>query len=141
MVDRDRIIQTMTNLLSNAVKFSPANSSVVIAVDRKFEGGDQQMVAVRVIDHGRGVPPERVDDIFLRFHQVDASDSRDKGGTGLGLAICKSIVEEHGGSIWMEATPDGGATCVFTLPLTRWGAGKEFGSDLPVAEHQTEGGN
>ena len=71
-----------------------------------------------MIDRGRGVPPELADDIFVRFHQVDASDSRDKGGTGLGLAICKSIVEEHGGLIWMEATPGGGATCVFTLPLT-----------------------
>jgi signal transduction histidine kinase len=63
------------------------------------------------------VPPERAADIFQRFHQVDASDSRDKGGTGLGLAICKSIVNEHGGRIWMETTPGGGATCVFTLPV------------------------
>ena len=115
MVDGDRIIQTVTNLLSNAVKFSPAGTSVVLTVDG--QAGMEGAVAVRVVDHGRGVPPDRADDIFVRFHQVDASDSRDKGGTGLGLAICKSIVEEHGGQIWMEATPGGGATCVFTLPL------------------------
>ena len=117
MVDSDRIIQTLTNLLSNAVKFSPAGSSVALTVGRARLGG-LDAVAVRVIDHGRGVPPERAHDIFVRFHQVDASDSRDKGGTGLGLAICKSIVEEHGGRIWMEATRGGGATCVFTLPLS-----------------------
>jgi PAS domain S-box-containing protein len=117
MADSDRIIQTVTNLLSNAVKFSPAGSSVALSVDGRARLGGRDAVAVRVIDHGRGVPPERAHDIFVRFHQVDASDSRDKGGTGLGLAICKSIVEEHGGRIWMEATRGGGATCVFTLPL------------------------
>lgn len=116
-VDSDRIIQTLTNLLSNAVKFSPAGSSVVVAVDEQ-QTARPQMVTIRVIDRGRGVPPDRLDDIFVRFHQVDASDSRDKGGTGLGLAICKNIVEEHDGAIWMEATPGGGATCVFTLPLS-----------------------
>ena len=82
----------------------------------------QGTVTVRVIDHGRGVPPERANDIFQRFHQVDASDSRDKGGTGLGLAICKSIVNEHGGRIWMETTPGGGATCAFTLPVSQTAA-------------------
>jgi signal transduction histidine kinase len=71
-----------------------------------------------VIDHGRGVPSTLVEDIFVRFHQVDPSDSRDKGGTGLGLAICRSVVEAHGGQIWVEATPGGGATFVFTLPTT-----------------------
>ena len=118
MADSDRIIQTVTNLLSNAVKFSPSGSSVAVSVDGRARLGGRDAVAVRVIDHGRGVPPERALDIFVRFHQVDASDSRDKGGTGLGLAICKSIVEEHGGRIWMEATRGGGATCVFTLPLS-----------------------
>ena len=117
-VDGDRIIQTVTNLLSNAVKFSPAGGSVVIAVDEQLSVG-QQKITVRVIDRGRGVPPDRLVDIFVRFHQVDASDSRAKGGTGLGLAICKNIVEAHGGDIWMESTPGGGATCVFTLPLSR----------------------
>ena len=118
LVDSDRIIQTVTNLLSNAVKFSPAGSSVRIRVERHLDSDGRDVVAVRVIDRGRGVPPERANDIFVRFHQVDASDSRDKGGTGLGLAICKSIVDEHGGRIWMETTPGGGATCVFTLPLS-----------------------
>ena len=116
-VDGDRITQTVTNLLSNAVKFSPGGSTVALTVDEHETADGSREVSVRVIDRGRGVPPEQLDEIFVRFHQVDASDSRDKGGTGLGLAICKSIVEEHGGHIWMEATPGGGATCVFTLPL------------------------
>jgi signal transduction histidine kinase len=117
-VDTDRIIQTVTNLLSNAVKFSPAGSTVTLTFDCEETRVGEAVVTIRVIDHGRGVPPERANDIFQRFHQVDASDSRDKGGTGLGLAICKSIVNEHGGRIWMEATPGGGATFAFTLPVT-----------------------
>ena len=117
-VDSDRIIQTVTNLLSNAVKFSPAGSAVALTVSEHQSTDDHKSVEIRVIDRGRGVPADQVDDIFVRFHQVDLSDSRDKGGTGLGLAICKSIVEEHKGHIWMETTPGGGATCVFTLPLS-----------------------
>ena len=107
----------MTNLLSNAVKFSPAGSAVVLTVDEQQSTDGPPRVEIRVIDRGRGVPPELANDIFVRYHQVDACDSRDKGGTGLGLAICKSIVEEHGGLIWVENTPGGGATFVFTLPL------------------------
>jgi PAS domain S-box-containing protein len=118
-VDSDRIIQTVTNLLSNAVKFSPAGSAVALTVVEHQTNDGDNTVEVRVIDRGRGVPADQVDDIFVRFHQVDLSDSRDKGGTGLGLAICKSIVEEHKGNIWMESTPGGGATCVFTLPLKK----------------------
>ena len=116
-VDGDRIVQTVTNLLSNAVKFSPAGSTVTLTVDEHDTANGSSEVAVRVVDRGRGVPPEQVEDVFERFHQVEVSDARDKGGTGLGLAICKSIVEEHGGRIWMEATPGGGATCAFTIPL------------------------
>jgi signal transduction histidine kinase len=69
-----------------------------------------------VIDHGQGIPPGQADDMFLRFRQVDASDSRNNGGTGLGLAISRGIVEEHGGLIHVEPTPGGGATLAFTLP-------------------------
>jgi PAS domain S-box-containing protein len=117
LVDSDRIVQTVTNLLSNAVKFSPSGSCVTLSIDSDWAREGNDVVSIRVIDHGRGVPPERANDVFQRFHQVDASDSRDKGGTGLGLAICKSIIDEHGGHIWIEPTPGGGATCTFTLPL------------------------
>jgi|GEM_PF-1735913 len=72
---------------------------------------------VQVKDQGRGVPPEMLETIFDRFQQVDASDSRQKGGTGLGLAICRSIVQQHGGSIWVENNPDRGCTFTFTVPL------------------------
>jgi PAS domain S-box-containing protein len=113
VVDRDRIVQLITNLLSNAVKFSTAGSSVTITIEPSPTPEPADTVSVRVVDRGRGVPPQLLEDIFERFHQVDASDSRDKGGTGLGLTICRNIVEEHGGQIWAEQTPGVGATFVW----------------------------
>ncbi|HEY9901087.1 MAG TPA: ATP-binding protein, partial [Candidatus Sericytochromatia bacterium] len=71
----------------------------------------------RVSDRGRGIPADKLEAIFGRFQQVDASDSRQKGGTGLGLAICRSIIEQHGGQIWVQSTPGAGSTFFFTLPL------------------------
>ncbi|HST60024.1 MAG TPA: response regulator [Longimicrobium sp.] len=109
--DPDRILQVLTNLLSNAIKFSPPESEVSLTT----EVGDGE-VAFRVRDAGRGIPADRLESIFERFSQVDSSDARDKGGTGLGLAICRSIVQQHGGRIWVESTPGEGSTFTFTLP-------------------------
>ena len=81
------------------------------------EGG----ALLSVIDQGRGIPADKLETIFDRFQQVDASDSRQKGGTGLGLAICRSIVQQHGGRIWAEAQVDQGATFYFTLGNTGYG--------------------
>lgn len=75
-------------------------------------------ILFKVKDRGRGIPPEKLETIFERFHQVDASDSRKKGGTGLGLAICRSIVQQHGGRIWVESTLNEGSTFYFALPAT-----------------------
>ena len=73
-------------------------------------------VLFKIQDQGRGIPADKIESIFERFHQVDASDSRKKGGTGLGLAICRSIVQQHGGRIWVESTLGKGSSFYFTLP-------------------------
>lgn len=108
----DAIIQTITNLLSNAIKFSPPNSTITLSAQLQ-----SNLVLFQVCDRGRGIPSDKLEAIFGRFHQVDASDARDKGGTGLGLAICRSIIEQHGGKIWVESTFGEGSTFCFTLPL------------------------
>ncbi|HLM69164.1 MAG TPA: ATP-binding protein, partial [Longimicrobium sp.] len=109
--DPDRILQVLTNLLSNAIKFSPPDAEVSLTT----EPGNGEVV-FRVRDAGRGIPADRLESIFERFSQVDSSDARDKGGTGLGLAICRSIVQQHGGRIWVESAPGEGSTFTFTLP-------------------------
>ena len=109
--DPDRVLQTLTNLISNAVKFSPRGEEVRITAHAV---GDAVLFSVG--DRGRGVPPDRRDAIFERFGQVDASDSRERGGFGLGLPIARSIVEQHGGRIWVDSEPGHGSTFWFTLP-------------------------
>lgn len=113
-IDGDRILQVLTNLLSNAVKFSPSHSTIWLTAEIDKE----RRVLVTVRDQGRGIPANKLDSIFERFKQVDASDSRKKGGTGLGLAICRSIVQQHGGAIWAESGLEPGSSFHFTLPLT-----------------------
>lgn len=109
--DSDRLLQVITNLLSNAVKFSPPNSTVSVMLRPGVTG-----VILSVIDHGRGIPADKLETIFGRFQQVDASDSRQKGGTGLGLAICRTIVLQHSGRIWAERNPVRGSTFRVFLP-------------------------
>ncbi|MBD2517832.1 PAS domain-containing protein [Nostoc sp. FACHB-973] len=108
----DAIVQTLTNLLGNAIKFSPADSTITLSVQQQTDH-----VLFQIADQGRGIPADKLEAIFGRFQQVDASDSRTKGGTGLGLAICRSIIDQHGGQIWVESTVSVGSTFFFTLPL------------------------
>ena len=113
--DSDRCLQVLTNLLSNAIKFSSSEGEVKLFAET-VENGNGQWAQVSVSDNGRGIPMDKVNKIFERFGQVDASDSREKGGTGLGLPICKTIVEQHGGSLWVESVVGKGSTFIFTLP-------------------------
>lgn len=112
-VDADRIIQVIVNLLSNAAKFSPAAGAVVHVNVRRLPSA----VRVSFIDAGSGIPEAFRDRIFQRFAQVDASDRRQKGGTGLGLNICKSIVEQHQGTINFVSEAGRGCEFYFDLPL------------------------
>lgn len=111
-VDIDRMVQTFTNLLGNAIKFSPAGSHIRFTTTTRAKE-----VLFEITDEGRGIPVGKLDLIFERFQQVDASDSRIKGGTGLGLPICRSIVQQHGGSIRVESTPGQGSTFTVSLPI------------------------
>ena len=111
MGDHERIVQALTNLISNAIKFSATGSRVVITSESKNHN-----VIFAVKDQGRGIPTDKLESIFERFQQVDASDSRKKGGTGLGLAICRHIVEQHQGEIWVESVYGQGSTFYFSLP-------------------------
>jgi signal transduction histidine kinase len=110
--DNDRVIQALVNLLANAIKFSPPQSIITTVVC-----ADDGWARFSIKDQGRGVPAERLEAIFERFRQVDASDAREKGGTGLGLPIARSIIEHHGGRMWAESAPGDGSTFYFTLPL------------------------
>jgi PAS domain S-box-containing protein len=112
LVDGDRITQVLTNLLSNAVKFSPQGAQVLLELHAV---GGRARIAVK--DHGSGIPADFTDRIFQPFAQADGADSRQKGGTGLGLSICKSIVEQHGGSISFTTRPGAGTTFIVELPL------------------------
>jgi PAS domain S-box-containing protein len=124
-VDRDRIIQVITNLLSNAIKFSEAQTHIEIeatVLDPASSSHpvvfqlDQPAVLVAIRDRGRGIPHDKLSTIFEPFQQVDASDSRQKGGTGLGLAICRSILQQHHATLWVESTLGQGSTFYFALP-------------------------
>ena len=110
-IDRDRIIQVLTNLLSNAIKFSEAGAQVTLALDAH---GDR--VRLRVIDRGAGIPEAFRAQVFQRFAQADATDTRRRGGTGLGLSITKSIVERHGGRIRFDSVVGAGTTFTVELP-------------------------
>jgi PAS domain S-box-containing protein len=127
--DPDRIIQVLTNLLSNAIKFSPPGSTIWLRAEMRDRSDGETLsslpcssafasyVLFTVQDQGRGIPSDKLESIFERFQQVDASDSRRKGGTGLGLAICRSILQQHDGRIWAESTLGMGSTFYFTLPV------------------------
>jgi PAS domain S-box-containing protein len=114
MGDGDRLIQVMTNLLSNAIKFSPKGSTIWFGVE---QDSAREILQFWVQDEGRGIPPEQLERIFERFHQVNASDARQKGGTGLGLPICRSIIGQHGGKIWAESKLGQGSRFCFTVPV------------------------
>jgi len=106
-----RLRQVLINLIGNAIKFSNGRGSVHVRVTR-----DEHGCCFSVRDSGIGIAPENRGRIFERFEQVDRGDTRKYGGTGLGLAISKSLVEAHGGLIWVESELGVGSTFSFTVP-------------------------
>ena len=110
--DEERLRQVFNNLLSNAIKYSPKGGEMRIGGWRE---GNQ--VTLYVADQGIGIPPEEQGKLFQRFYRVDSSLRRTTQGAGLGLFLCRSIVEAHGGRIWLRSEPGKGTTVFFTLPV------------------------
>jgi signal transduction histidine kinase len=111
--DENRLQQILHNLVGNAIKFTESGEVKISAAQRNG------MVEIAVADTGIGISKDKQQDIFKSFEQVDASISREYGGTGLGLAITKSLVELHGGKIWVESEVGKGSTFIFTLPVSK----------------------
>jgi len=110
--DEERLRQVLNNLVSNAIKYAPENGEIRV-------GGwsDGASATVYVADQGIGIPLAEQGKLFQRFYRVDSSLRRKTQGAGLGLYLCRSIVEAHGGRIWLRSEPGKGTTVFFTLPL------------------------
>jgi PAS domain S-box-containing protein len=119
--DRDKVTQVLMNLLGNAVKFSPPKGKVTVSIRSNGNGWVQISVAVT----GRGILAVEANKIFAKFYQITQLDRQKSKGTGLGLAISKSLVEMHGGKIWVQSEVGRGSTFSFTLP-----AEQRFGSQV-----------
>ena len=110
-LDPDLLAQVVRNLLSNAHRYAGAAGRVLLASEAR-EG----RLALRVEDDGPGVPAGERELVFERFHRSQSARDRVSGGNGLGLAISRSIVERHGGRIWIEQAELGGARLLVELP-------------------------
>lgn len=109
-IDSEKIERVMLNLLSNSIRHTEENGNINVYICRVGED-----VKVSVEDDGCGIPKDKIDNIFTRFIQVD--NAAGDHGSGIGLALVKSIVEMHGGRVWVESKVNCGSRFIFTLPI------------------------
>lgn len=112
--DEERLSQVISNLIGNAFKYSPNGGDIEITGQSLGN-----VVQVSISDQGIGIAPDQQEYIFDRFYRVDNALSRKTQGAGLGLYIVKSIVDAHGGKVWIDSEPEKGTTFSFTLPLSQ----------------------
>ena len=116
MSDSVRLNQIMLNLLSNAVKFVE-HGHITVNVDIKQKDGKSCILHVSVEDTGIGIPPDKIQSIFDKFAQADASTTKKYGGTGLGLAITRKLIEIMNGTINVQSEVGIGTTFFFEIPV------------------------
>jgi signal transduction histidine kinase len=109
LVDADKIVQVLTNLTNNALKFTEKGEVRIVLQ------ADAAQIRFSVEDTGKGISQEQLPNIFGKF-QHSAKSVRGEKGTGLGLSLCKSLVELHGGKIWVESVAGHGSQFIFVLP-------------------------
>jgi signal transduction histidine kinase/DNA-binding response OmpR family regulator len=113
--DELKLHEVLQNLITNAIHHAQDAGEVVVKASR-LARPDGDVARIVVQDDGKGIPPEELPLVFDRYRSGSKSGG---GGAGLGLAICKEFVELHGGEIWAEAPPEGGAAFIFTMPLAQ----------------------
>jgi two-component system phosphate regulon sensor histidine kinase PhoR len=106
--DPERVQQIVVNLLANAVRFTPPGGNVQVGVSL-----EDREVLVRVADTGVGIPADQVPKIFDPYEQAHQG----RGGSGVGLTVVRSLVEAHGGRVWVESDEGRGSRFMFTLPV------------------------
>lgn len=111
--DAALLVRALVNLLSNGVKYTPREGRVAVCAQPQ-----DGMLQFEVSDTGRGIPADALPHLFDRFYRVPGSEQSFEG-SGLGLSIVKSVVEKHGGRVWVESEPGQGSTFAFTVPLNR----------------------
>ncbi len=115
LIDEQKMAWVLSQLLDNAIKFTPEGGQVRLIIQR--EQGNQRMARIAVQDTGIGIPPDRLEEIFEPFHQLDGASTRRYGGTGLGLTLVRQIVEAHGTVLTAVSQPGQGATFSFPILL------------------------
>jgi len=116
LADATLVEQALANLVDNAARHTPAGTAVCVSAKQR---GNELVISVE--DHGPGIEEGELEQVFAKFHRGPGEHL--STGVGLGLAICRAIVELHGGRVWVERPPGGGAAFRFTLPI----------GDAPVA--------
>jgi signal transduction histidine kinase len=122
--DRSRLMQVLTNLVSNAHKYTPEGGDITVSARAWSDGrdgkGEHEFVLCSVTDTGIGMSPEDQERLFkTKYFRADNPAVRSVPGTGLGLVITKSLVELHGGEIWVESELGKGSAFSFTVPVVQ----------------------
>jgi two-component system phosphate regulon sensor histidine kinase PhoR len=111
-----RLGQAVSNLVGNAIKYTPPGGKVTVLAQVSAH-----KLVVQVNDTGPGISSAKQTGLFGKFYKVSARETRDQEGHGLGLAIVKSVVEAHGGRVWVESKVGEGSTFAFSLPVVEIG--------------------
>jgi PAS domain S-box-containing protein len=115
--DATLLRQAVANLVDNAIKYTRSGGTVTVGLSIH-----NQQAVIRVTDTGIGIAPDDQVRLFEKFYRVKRRDTMDIRGTGLGLAIVRSIVERHGGKVWVDSELDRGSTFYISLPLGEIGS-------------------
>ncbi|MFN8418674.1 MAG: GAF domain-containing protein [Anaerolineae bacterium] len=118
LVDEDMVAQAITHLLSNAINYTRPGGTITVATRLEREG-ENEIVAISIMDTGIGIEEEERDRVFERFYRGKAAEQTGAAGTGLGMSIVKEVVDRLHGRITVESQPESGSTVTLRFPLYR----------------------